>query len=169
MPNATTHDRIGLLATAPISAVALMAGGPVAAVCVTAGHVVGTYWLSPDLDLTEAGSHIDNRWGPLRFIWIPYGRMIEHRSLLSHSGVSAVLRLAYVAAWVEFGLALLHMAGLVDFHTVNAGVAQFIDHNRAACLWFVAGLIMADVVHVLADKVSTALKRSKRRILARRT
>ena len=57
--------------------------------------------LSPDLDLD---SSIYQRWGPLRFLWWPYQKILPHRSVFSHSFVvGPLLRLLYFFALV-YGL-----------------------------------------------------------------
>ncbi len=100
MPNHKTHDAIGIVATVPIAITTVYVGYSVIdAVVLSVGIIVATYMLSPDLDLN---SRIYHRWGLLRWIWIPYQKIIHHRSWLSHSGpISATIRLAYLLAWLS--------------------------------------------------------------------
>ncbi|MFM8525183.1 MAG: DUF2227 family putative metal-binding protein, partial [Cyanobacteriota bacterium] len=67
--------------------------------------LIGGLWLSPDLDTR---SNPTRRWGPLRWLWWPYRRLLRHRSLLSHSPLLGTAgRLLYLAA---LGLALCLLA-----------------------------------------------------------
>ena len=91
MPGHKTHDTIGVASVIPTSIATIYLGyGIPTVVALGLGVTLATYFLSPDLDLN---SRIYRRWGLLRWIWIPYQRVIHHRSWLSHSGpISATLR-----------------------------------------------------------------------------
>lgn len=157
MPGAKTHDAINLYA-APLVGMAAYAVTHRLdlAALVGAGHVLGTIYLSPDLDLV-VGS-IDDRWGVLRFIWRPYGLIVRHRSVLSHSGVSAVLRLLYLVAVAELAGAVLGLVGLLDFVGVNLAAAAWLAENADRVAAFVAGGVVSDTLHTAADLSSTWLK-----------
>ena len=88
MPDGRTHDQITLVGAALCIPVWFLLAPPEwrtdYAAC---GTLVGAtlfsgLMLSPDLDLN---SSIYHRWGPLRFIWWPYQKLVPHRSPLSHS------------------------------------------------------------------------------------
>jgi uncharacterized metal-binding protein len=150
VPDARTHDAVGL-ATAPVvgAAVEAWAGGGLGLLA-CAAHVWGTLMLSPDLDLDSA---IDNRWGPLRFVWIPYTKALPHRSVFSHSGVSVFLRLGYLLAVFEVGLLLAGLAGALSPAAVNGALwaaAQAHPYHLAAVA---VGLFTSDLFHTLADGI----------------
>lgn len=157
MPNAKTHDAINLYA-APLVGMAVYAVTRQmdVAAAVVAGHVVGTIYLSPDLDLV--GGSIDDRWGLLRFIWRPYGWLVGHRSVLSHSGVSALLRLAYLAAALEIAGLLLAVAGLIDLAAINAAAWSWLMRHADRAAAVVSGVVFSDLLHTGADLMSTWLK-----------
>lgn len=175
MPNHQTHDRIGLVAVGPLvpaSYAALHYGlhdAPAAAysgmLIIVASHLWATWMLSPDLDIDSA---IYDRWGPLRGLWWPYQKLVPHRSWFSHSGVSGVLRLAYLvgALWLLLyalawlGQAALGIVGTPAYHQ------QFWDWLTSAvrgagtrpALLIVAGVVVADLLHVGADLVTSEIK-----------
>jgi uncharacterized metal-binding protein len=103
-----------------------------------AAHFLGGYWLSPDLDIK---SRPFLRWSILRFIWIPYQRLIPHRSPLSHAPVlGSLLRLAYLAAclsplWLVFP----------DLQRVQWAV----DWMKVAA--FLVGIELSALNHLLLD------------------
>jgi uncharacterized metal-binding protein len=174
MPNHETHDRIGLLAAGPLlpaSYVALAALGdaPAAAysgmLIITGSHLWATWMLSPDLDIDSA---IYDRWGPFKGLWWPYQKVVPHRSWFSHSGISGVLRLGYlaVALWcvlyalVWLGSNALGLAAIPAYH------AQFQDwltsqvqvQGTRPALLIIAGVVIADLLHVAADLVTSEIK-----------
>jgi uncharacterized metal-binding protein len=131
MPNHKTHDTIGYISTLPIAGVSIYFGHSIQDTAILAiGIVASTYYLSPDLDLY---SRIYLRWGLLRWIWIPYQKLIHHRSWLSHSGpISATLRLMYLFAWIY-------------------PILSFVDIHMTFYIIFWIAVIISDSLHVLAD------------------
>ncbi len=96
MASGKNHDRAILFASPLVLVVGCWQFGELGIIA-GASHFLGGYWLSPDLDIK---SRPFLRWGILRFIWLPYQRLIPHRSPLSHAPVlGSVIRLFYLAAW----------------------------------------------------------------------
>jgi uncharacterized metal-binding protein len=99
MASGKNHDRAILFASPIVLVVGCYQFGLELGIIAGASHFLGGYWLSPDLDIK---SRPFLRWSVLRFIWIPYQRLIPHRSPLSHAPVlGSLLRLAYLAAWLS--------------------------------------------------------------------
>ncbi len=99
MASGLNHDRAILFASPVVLVVGCYQFGLELGIIAGASHFLGGYWLSPDLDIK---SRPFLRWSVLRFIWIPYQRLIPHRSPLSHAPVlGSLLRLAYLAAWLS--------------------------------------------------------------------
>lgn len=172
MPGAATHDRIALVAAGALaipSYLSLRYGlgdDPAAAysgtLLLVGSHLFGSWLLSPDLDVD---SKIDDRWGPLRPIWVPYMRIVPHRHVLSHSGLSGFLRLVYLYLVIfsllvvfSFGASLLDVD--VQYHQMFSNWLwdSFRNGTRPALL-FIAGVIISDLVHVVADRLDTRRKR----------
>jgi uncharacterized metal-binding protein len=141
MPGYRTHDKVGIAAIIPITGASLYFGHTIQdTITLTIGIAVSTYFLSPDLDLH---SRIYNRWGFLRWIWIPYQKVIPHRSWLSHSGpISATLRIAYLFLWLLPLFLYLH----VRLPVYDLQFVQF-----CVILWI--AIMIADSLHVLMDMV----------------
>jgi uncharacterized metal-binding protein len=181
MPNHKTHDTIGFI-TAPIVAggaalVATQVGhNPIAAagamgVC----HVAATWFLSPDLDLDSA---IDDRWGPLAWVWTPYRVVVSHRSWVSHSLVGGLLRLVYIV--IPVLAVLLIVQGYIQGFRNTQDFLNFFDvfwgtvwdylvsiADMTAIRYALAGVITADLHHIVADAILTESKATARRILPR--
>ncbi|MCU0494488.1 MAG: metal-binding protein [Chloroflexaceae bacterium] len=170
MPNAPTHDAIALItsfAILPGSYALLLQSGEtptqasVGAAIVVVAHLVGSFWLSPDLDLDGA---IDNRWGPLFWIWRPYMWAVPHRHrILSHSGFSALLRLGYLYLVISL---LLFGVGVVANAVSGVAEASYYDifrelvigtiteHPREARL-IAVGVVLSDLIHTITDHLVT--------------
>ena len=135
MPGHKTHDMIGTLSIIPISGASLGLGYSLqTTIVLDIGILLGTYFLSPDLDLY---SRIYRRWGILRFIWLPYQKLIKHRSWISHSGpLSGTIRFLYLLLWL---LPLVYLTR--DLHLFAL----------YGILWI--AIMIADSLHVIADRL----------------
>ncbi|TCI24563.1 hypothetical protein EVJ27_05715 [Exiguobacterium sp. SH3S2] len=110
------------------------------------GALIGTFWLSPDLDLKSDAYY---RWGPLRGFWLPYVKLMPHRSPLSHLPVlSDLIRVIYLG----FPLALI-----LTFTSYEAVVKTWLDLNGIP---FFLGLVFATTLHTALDYASTFFKRA---------
>lgn len=122
---------------------------------VAAGCMSGIF-LSPDMDV-DAGflghAYVDKYLGKIvgavwRALWWPYAILIPHRSPLSHAPViSTTLRLVY---WYT-----IYVIACIVFKWP----VWIPDFAHAGLLYF--GLVASDVMHYIADIVSTSLKRRK--------
>ncbi len=99
MASGKNHDRAILFASPLVLIAGCYQFGLELGIIAGASHFLGGYWLSPDLDIK---SRPFLRWSVLRFIWVPYQRLIPHRSPLSHAPVlGSLLRLVYLTAWLS--------------------------------------------------------------------
>jgi uncharacterized metal-binding protein len=128
------------------------------ALLVIAAHLFSGLLLSNDLDIY---SRIYRRWGPLRFLWYPYQKLVAHRSWLSHNPLAGpLLRLLYL--YVSIELVLLGVQRLIlslDASTaiVDAGLVwtaqawSFLWTHPHISLPLAMGLVLGSAVHSLVD------------------
>jgi uncharacterized metal-binding protein len=175
MPNGRTHDVITVVTAAVATPVVLTSSLPEIGT-VTAAVLVGTYlasWLifSPDLDLQ---SRPYRRWGPLRFIWIPYQKMIPHRSWISHSFIfGPLIRVVYFALMVTLlylgGMALINLFTPIDstgtLLKISRTVTGWVGTHPTIISYALAGLVIGGASHTLADIVYSWVKRKMKRLL----
>jgi uncharacterized metal-binding protein len=123
------------------------------------------WMLSPDLDLN---SSIYHRWGPFRFLWWPYQKVVPHRSWVSHSWLfSPILRVAYLlgVTWLlAYGVlwALSQSTGLgpgVPTRTPIDLVQQLYREFPHPCVLAAVGLVIGTALHSGADTVWSFVKR----------
>lgn len=104
VPSGRVHNLINIGAYSVLAAGTLYATRqhlvtvtPAQAMNFTLAFTVGTFLLSPDLDLAEGRVDSKRHWGLLGFLWVPYGMLFSHRGL-SHTWILGPLtRLAYLA------------------------------------------------------------------------
>jgi uncharacterized metal-binding protein len=99
MPSGRTHDRITLYSFPLLTGlVALATQAPVKAALFGGGFLFSGFMFGPDLDIHSLPY---KRWGPMRWIWLPYRQAMSHRSMLSHGPLlGTVFRILYLASWL---------------------------------------------------------------------
>ena len=160
MPNGNAHDGITLVTGAALGAAAWALSADVGVTASLVGaHVISGIMFSPDLDLA-AGSY--DRWGPLRFAWLPYAWVIPHRSILSHGLViGPVLRLIYITVILGIPLWLL-VAERIDPATWETGrtlLRAYAQAYRLEVMIGLVGFVTGGAAHTIADVLSSAAKR----------
>lgn len=159
MSDGKTHERINILF--------LVIGIAVAAVLITkswffegifviVGYIIGTFFLNPDLDLK---SRPYRRWGPLRFIWIPY-QTFKHRSIWTHGYIiSDIIRYAYLATWYVIVLLLVGLIFKLPFGDYLNNTKLFLDEHKLYVYSIVFGNILSSSAHTITDKTSSLYKK----------
>jgi uncharacterized metal-binding protein len=117
MATGRNHDRAITVTTPVLMAAAIASDHADVGLIAAASYYLAGMYLSPDLDLV---SRPFKRWGLLRWLWLPYQRLIpRHRHWLSHGPViGSSVRLLYLAAlvspiWLVFpGLQQIQWSGV---------------------------------------------------------
>lgn len=164
MPSGRTHDALTLVAASfatPICIGLTFENQPGRAALFLGSFLVSGLLFSDDLD-THSIEH--ERWGWLRFLWLPYQKLIPHRSWLSHGLiVGPALRILYFAAALSLTLWLL-LAALGRLLPLDAGGLvggllsaigrSIVYHPDAWGLGFVA-FVLGGMLHSLSDWIWT--------------
>ena len=113
--------------------------------------IIGTVWVTPDLDLAENEVLAKRNWGAFGFIWVPYGYLFRHRGF-SHSWlIGPLTRLLYLAA---LGM-LLYIAVMETSRA--AGYAFELKNpwipSAPTALSALLGFYSSQWLHLLADGV----------------
>ncbi len=149
MSRGNTHALATIFLAAAGGMVVHQLGHPIAHTAALTGGALAGLVLTPDLDLDRgciandivrrtAGRKAERFWS---LFWLPYSRLIRHRSHLSHLPLfGTALRLGYLLA---LPLIFLFMAGQPPaLHTVPIWA-----------WWAAGGLALADVLHYLMDNL----------------
>ncbi len=173
MPAGRTHDRITLwcLPVVTISSFGFTYSLPLT-VIVSLSFLVGGFMLGPDLDIRSIQYA---RWGPLRWIWLPYQRAIKHRSQLSHGPIiGTALRVAYLMVWLWlFAIASMTILNVLWDAQLNWQTARdpFRTVFRRYLFEWVAvviGLELGSVSHSLSDAFGSQISSRRRKKNKRR-
>lgn len=160
MPSGKTHDRLTWLALVPAAYLAHRVGCEPREIAVLgAGLLFGGLMFGPDLDIN---SRPYRRWGPLRWIWLPY-RAFGHRSPWTHGLVRGPLvRLLYLSVALA-GLYTLGRLGLAH-HGIQLPDPRELEaalHVIPARTWELAlgGMWLGAALHTMADTAVSAWRR----------
>lgn len=167
MPDARVHDAVTLAgATLLIPATWAIPSDNrwLSCAMVSGGHLLSGWMFSCDLDVSSEQAH---RWGPLRWLWWPYERLVAHRSWLSHGLiVGPLLRVLYFAVILEgtiaglcLGLQAVGGPGLLwldGWHRFWQDIA--LRYPRRV-LEFAVGFVLAGTSHSVLDWIQTGIRR----------
>lgn len=123
---------------------------------IVAFYKIGDTYLSPDLDLKSNPYY---NWRLLRFIWIPYQKVIKHRSVVSHGFIlGTIIRVAYL--YIVFSLMLISITN-ITLYTILANTTIIIEKYDVYFVAALIGLELSSICHICLDIVSTMKKRKK--------
>lgn len=168
MPSGRTHDRITFWCLPLVIGVTLwVTRSPAIAAIVSITHLIGGLMLGPDLDIH---SNQYKRWGPLRWIWLPYQIALPHRSHLSHGPlIGTALRVIYLSFWLS-----LFIVGSVEvisaiwkielsFPGFQATYKTVFERYLSEWIAILVGLEIGAMSHSASDVIGSRLNRKKRR------
>lgn len=168
MPSGKTHDKITWFSALPVGAIGWLISHEFnLTALLTGSFLFAGLMFSGDLD-TKSVQY--KRWGWFRWIWIPYRKLVPHRSPFSHGPVLGVLtRLLYLSGWVILLFGTLTRVALALDQAQLA--EQGFDLAKQTAVFFqnpvyvgvgLVGLWLGGVSHTLADEVVSLLKRFRR-------
>ena len=164
MPSGRAHESINLLAYGAAAvgyAYARQAGltaefdtllAPETLKTFSLAFMIGTFLITPDLDLAENRMQARNNWGLLGLLWIPYGAMFSQRGLSNTWLIGPLTRLAYLAL---LGLALSWAAAQVGpyFGYGFSFRAELGENWSELAIGALSGYYLSQWLHLLADGV----------------
>lgn len=175
MPSGRTHDSITLWSLPLVAGIVFeRTKSSSLTLIVAGGYLFSGLMFGPDLDIY---SRQYRRWGPLRWIWSPYRRLLRHRSFWSHGLiVGTFIRVIYLLAWLNIlailavlvsTIALQAMGRIEQWQPMTQQWVEtgwevvrrsFQDH---ATEWMAlgVGLELGAFSHACSDWVSSAYKR----------
>ncbi len=129
----------------------------------TAGYLLGTFLLSPDMDMGH--SKPAKRWKLLKHLWSPYRAFSKHRGMSHLPVIGSLIRLLYlILAFIFIYFVLLGAVSLIKPELTSQLlklnpldlINRFALSQESAYLIF--GIALADIAHVFIDVVSSKLK-----------
>ena len=97
MPSGKTHDKISIIGIPVILSVPILINLDYFLIIILLiSYLFASFMFNGDLDIV---SKPYNRWGFLKFIWIPYQTIFSHRSIFTHGIIlGTVIRLLYLGS-----------------------------------------------------------------------
>ena len=108
MPSGKNHDRLTWLCLPLVVGITTIVTRNSQLVCLlTGGFLFSGLMFGPDLDIYSLQY---KRWGLLRWLWLPYQKILPHRSLFSHGlFIGTAIRIFYLLTCI-FIIAALALA-----------------------------------------------------------
>lgn len=169
MPSGRTHDQItlGMLPGVAILALVLSRSASLT-LSLSGAFLFSGLMFGPDLDIYSVQY---KRWGWLRFIWLPYRKVLHHRSWLSHGPIiGTILRLVYLGAWIGLGamlagILLTQVWGIpVNRQQLLQQVEQYRQQYLPEGLAILLGLEIGAMSHSFSDGIGTLYKSTLKRL-----
>jgi uncharacterized metal-binding protein len=164
MPSGRTHDRITMYALPFVAGITLwQTRSSNVTLLVAGGFLFGGLMFGPDLDIYSVQFQ---RWGFLRWIWLPYQKSLRHRSFLSHGPIiGTILRILYLGCLLAilaiFVLAIAQRLWNLSFTWQDLGQTvgrSLVNYNTEYIALFL-GLELGAMSHSLSDWSGSAYKR----------
>lgn len=160
MPKGKTHDKIILLlipyviTTIYYFSLRLKLENVFSLILIgTLSFVFGGLYLSPDLD---TNSSIIKRWKFLGFIWIPYKKVIKHRSVLSHGiFIGTLIRMLYVFVIINIVVLLFFK---MSFNTYQKHLISFYNYYKIYINEIFIMIELSALAHIFPDTFLSLLK-----------
>lgn len=166
MPSGRTHDRITLYALPLVTGVTLwQTRSSNVTLLVAGGFLFGGLMFGPDLDIYSVQFQ---RWGWLRWIWLPYQKSLRHRSFLSHGPIiGTTLRVVYLSTVLTILAIFVVIVGeklgsAVTWQDLGVTVGRSLTTHSSEFLALFLGLELGAMSHSLSDWGGSAYKRWKK-------
>lgn len=119
----------------------------------SASYLVGTFLVTPDLDLAENSVRSKSNWGLLGLLWVPYGALFSHRGLSHTWFLGPLTRLLYM---VVVALALSWVVTVLApyFGYTFSLQARLAENWQELALGALAGYYLSQWLHLVADGIS---------------
>ncbi|TAE54875.1 MAG: metal-binding protein [Nostocales cyanobacterium] len=167
MPSGQTHDRITIWSVPVVAGITLVVTrSSNVTLLVAGGFMFGGLMFGPDLDIY---SRQFQRWGFLRWLWLPYQKSLRHRSFLSHGPIiGTTLRVVYLSTFLAVVaiLVLVIFAKLgnvaLNWGEVWGNVGRTISIYYGEFFALFLGCELGAMSHSLSDWTGSAYKRFKK-------
>ena len=137
MPSGRTHDRATIIFSPIIIGGVLFSNLDIQnSIVLITLYFFSSFMFNGDLDII---SRPYNRWGVLKFIWKPYQKLFEHRSIWTHGVIiGTIVRILYL---------LILLSPLIYF--TNFNIIAEMDLTTLLIIFF--GLESGSALHTLLD------------------
>ncbi|MEB3283083.1 MAG: metal-binding protein [Lyngbya sp.] len=165
MPSGRTHDRITLWCLPAVTGLTYGQTRSSHLTLIVAGcFLFSGLMFGPDLDIHR--SYHFQRWGWLRWLWLPYQKSVRHRSFLSHGPIiGTAVRILYLTVWAAIlAVPVVLVAPSVwevqwSLSEVARMILRSLSLHSKEWLAIFLGLELGAMGHYLSDWTGSAYKR----------
>lgn len=166
MPSGKTHDRITFWTLPWIVVISFLLTRKVELILIVAGSFLFSgLMFGPDLDLYSIQF---KRWGKLSWLWIPYQKMLSHRSQLSHGLlIGTIFRLLYLGLIINLMTILIititQIIWRFDWHWQEFYIkiwTLITQEYAQESLALFCGLELGSISHSLSDIIVSYYKKN---------
>jgi uncharacterized metal-binding protein len=161
VPSGRVHEAINLTALGAASAVYFTQFSPATLpspllLAFSVSYLIGTFLVTPDLDLAEQNVRAKGRWGIMGGLWVPYGLLFSHRGLSHTWLIGPITRLVYMGI---IGAALFFVGEALAGYL---GISLQIQAPKVPpqdILWALGGgYYVSQWMHLIADGIAPDTK-----------
>ena len=165
MPSGMTHDRITLWTLPWVASITYsMTRNGELTLLLSGGFLFSGLMFGPDLDIRSIQF---KRWGFLRVIWIPYRKLLRHRSFFSHGFIiGTCIRVIYlfffVAGVAIFAVGLAQLILGFDWNWQQFAIGQFHllrNYYYPETIALFIGLELGAMSHSISDWIGSNHKK----------
>jgi len=166
MPSGKTHDRISLFFFIPFASIVWTLSKDWGFIVLfSVSYLFSCFMFSGDLDLVSIQS---KRWGFFKWIWIPYRKMLSHRSSLSHGMLlGTVFRLFYLGIFLVIFYSLVYIVTVKYSPSTNTELLTKTEYtykflkaqNPMYFFTIFMGLLAGGALHTISDLIVSKVKR----------
>lgn len=137
MPSGKTHDIITATTTPIMGFIAFKTVDIETTIIFVISYIFASLMFNGDLDIK---SRPYRRWLILRWIWIPYREIFQHRSIWTHGIIiGTLIRLIYIMPLI-----------FLIYHILPIDLIQINWYN---VLIILIGLELGSIIHTISDKI----------------
>ncbi len=169
MPSGKNHDRLTLICLPFVVMISILATvNIILTILITSSFLFSAFMFGPDLDIYSIQF---KRWGILRYLWLPYQKMINHRSFFSHGFLIGTLgRIVYIFFFIFLiSIFLVTIAQIIwGFawhwqHFLNNSFNLIIHDYWQVVIAIFIGLELGAMSHYIADHIDSFFKQKKKK------
>ena len=169
MPSGRTHDRITLWMLPFIVGLCyLITYNGELTLLFSGGFFFSGLMFGPDLDIYSIQF---KRWGIFRYLWLPYQKLLHHRSFFSHGLIiGTMIRVIYLSLWLfVFGIFIIAILQLIFGFDWNWQTFMFEQSDvifkkyQTETILLLLGLELGAMSHSFSDVLGSAIKKKKKR------
>ena len=168
MPSGRTHDRITLWMLPFIVGLCYLItrNGELTLLC-SGGFFFSGLMFGPDLDICSIQF---KRWGIFRYLWLPYQKLLHHRSFFSHGLIiGTIIRIIYLSVCLfivsSLLIAILQIIFGFDWNWQTFIIKQYnsvtTEYKKEAISLFF-GLELGAMSHYISDLLGSAVKKKRK-------